>query len=86
MLALPCVVLSSLRREQLGKGLPSGQCLLRTSTTLQFRKRCEDFTDELNKKLEMHDAGLKTGKKADQLLEELEDTPYSVKYESHQHG
>ena len=45
------------------------------------QKAMEEFTVELNKKLKMHDAGLKAGKKADQLLEELEDTPYSVKYE-----
>ena len=41
----------------------------------------EAFTVELNKKLKMHDAGLKAEKSAAQLNEELENTPYSVKYE-----
>ena len=81
MLALPCVVLSSLTRERLEKGLsiwPMSDEDLRKPEVL---KAMEEFTVELNKKLKMHDAGLKTKKTAAQLNEELEDTPYSVKYE-----
>jgi hypothetical protein len=41
----------------------------------------EKFTVELNKKLKMHESGLKAGKDTGQLMDELNDTPYSVKYE-----
>ena len=45
------------------------------------KEAMENFTVELNKKLKMHDAGLKAEKPIAQLTEELENTPYSVKYE-----
>jgi hypothetical protein len=41
----------------------------------------EKFTVELNKKLKMHESGLKAGKDASQLMDELNDSPHSVKYE-----
>jgi hypothetical protein len=39
------------------------------------QKAKEEFTVELNKKLKMHESGLKAGKDAGQSMDELEETP-----------